>query len=376
MHHYVKFLIIISSIYFFLMSCTKKMTEEELVEKALKIHEKVLTIDSHVDVPLNLFKKGWNIGEYNNINERGKNKIDLLSMADGRLDAAFFAVYVGQSERTPQGYTAAMKRADVLIDTIQNICQNSPDLVELAAAPNDVYRIERLDKRAVFMGMENGYPVGKDLSLIQYFYNRGIRYMTLCHTRNNDICDSSTDRKGPEWNGLSSFGENVVREMNRIGMIIDASHVSDSAFYDVLEITEAPVIASHSCCRTLCDNPRNLSDVMLKALAENEGIIQINLVPFYLIDEEYPGKKASLKDAIDHIDHVVQLIGIDHVGIGTDFNGGGGVEGCDDVSELPNITIELVRRGYTKNEIRKIWGGNLLRVFREVIKIAEQIKSS
>ena len=246
--------------------------------------------------------------------------------------------------------------------------------------------------------------------MIGKYYELGARYITLCHTRNNDICDSSTDRGGPEHDGLSDFGVDVVKEMNRLGMIIDVSHISDEAFYDILDVSSAPVIASHSCARAMCDNPRNLDDAMLKKLAENGGVIQMCILssyvkepePFperdsaraalrekwgnfrnlneeemqqareeyYALDRDYPPKLATVSDVVDHIDHIVEVAGINHVGIGTDFDGGGGVQDCYDVSQMGNITRELVRRGYSAKEIEKIWGGNFMRVFREVEQIA------
>jgi membrane dipeptidase len=256
--------------------------------------------------------------------------------------------------------------------------------------------------------------VGHDISLVQKFYNLGVRYITLCHTKNNDICDSSTDPNGPEYQGLSPLGEQVVAEMNRLGMIVDVSHISDEAFYDVLEKSAAPVMASHSCARAFCDNPRNLDDAMLQAIAEKGGVVQMCILSDYVktpkpnaerdsafaalrsefdnydnasaeqkkimreqwreIDAKYPKELATVSDVVDHIDHMVQVAGIDHVGIGTDFDGGGGVEGCFDVSEMGNITLELVKRGYTEDQIRKIWGGNFIRVFKAVEAYAAQTK--
>jgi membrane dipeptidase len=251
-----------------------------------------------------------------------------------------------------------------------------------------------------------------DISRIKQYYDLGARYMTLSHSKNNDICDSSTDPKGPENNGLSSFGKQVVSEMNRLGMMVDISHISDKSFYDVLNISKAPVIASHSSCRALCGSPRNLTDDMLLALRNNGGVIQICILSNYLktpepnpemtsklkefqdkygdfnalpdsvkkvVRSEYRAiqkryeKLATVKDVVDHIDHVVQVIGIDHVGIGTDFDGGGGVEGCSNASEMKNITIELLRRGYSRSDITKIWGGNIMRVMRKVEEAAGQV---
>jgi membrane dipeptidase len=258
--------------------------------------------------------------------------------------------------------------------------------------------------------MENGYPIGKDLSRIKQYYDLGARYITLAHTKNNDICDSSTDPSGAENNGLSQFGVKVVKEMNGLGMMVDISHISDKSFYDVLKVTNAPVLASHSSCRALCGGPRNLTDDMLLALKENGGVIQICIFGNYLktpepnpeldlklkelrdrysdynalsdsvkklMRKEYRAiqktyeKPATVKDVVDHIDHVVQVLGVDYVGIGTDFDGGGGVEGCRTASEMKNITIELLRRGYSKADIAKIWGGNVMRVLQKVEDIAK-----
>ena len=404
---------------FWLISCSPKqlviLDEGDLTAKAREIHDRVLTVDTHCDTPMMMARSDWDIGERHEPGQRGSGKIDLPRMAEGGLDAEFFAVFVGQGERTPEGYAIAKERATRLLDAIHKMCKDYPHLVELALIPEDAYRLEREGKRAAFIGMENGYPIGKDISLIKKYYDRGIRYITLCHSSDNDICDSSTDRRNPEDNGLSDFGKQVVVECNRLGIMVDVSHVSDKSFFDVLKITKAPVIASHSSVRALCDHKRNLSDKMLEALASNGGVIQICFVSSFVkkakpnperdkalaelrekygslretrdeaqrekirqeyraILEKYPTDMATVKDLIDHIDHVVKLIGVDHVGIGADFDGGGEIEGCDNVSELPNITVELVRRGYSEEDIRKIWGGNIMRVLGKVIEIAGKTK--
>jgi membrane dipeptidase len=293
-----------------------------------------------------------------------------------------------------------------MFDTIHNAISRYPELAEVALTSTDAYRLEKQEKIAIFIGMENGYPIGNDLSLVEDYYKRGARYITLCHTKNNDICDSSTDKKGPEHDGLSKFGEEVVKEMNQLGIMVDVSHVSDKSFYDILEASATPVIASHSCARAICDNPRNLDDDMLRALARNGGVIQMCILSSYveepeptplrdsamaalrekynnwenLSDEElknarkewqnlnvqFPRNLSSVTKVVDHIDHMLDVAGIDHVGIGTDFDGGGAVNGCYDVSEMENITIELVKRGYSEEDIEKIWGKNLMRVMRDV----------
>jgi len=372
----------------------------------LKLHKRIFTIDTHCDTPMRLVKGGFDMGTYHQPGSKGNGQVDFPRMKEGGLDAQFFAVFTGQGPRTPEEHSRIKKYADQIIDSVYAACKRNSSLARIACSPDEALSIKQEGKIAILLGMENGYPLGKDLSNVEYFYNRGIRYITLCHTSNNEICDSSTDDE--EWQGLSPFGEKVVREMNRLGMIIDLSHVSDSTFYDVIRLSKAPVIASHSSCRALCDHPRNLTDDMIKKLAENGGVIQICLVSsfvkkpepnperdagldslkkrygdyysikdpkikeeyrnaYYKIRERYPVKLATMEDVVNHIDHVVKLVGINHVGIGSDFDGGGGVEGCNDVNELPNITKELLRRGYTEDDIKKIWGGNFLRVFRQVI---------
>lgn len=262
----------------------------------------------------------------------------------------------------------------------------------------------------MYIGIENGYPIGNDISKVKEFYDKGARYITLCHSGNNLICDSSTDRNGQEHGGLSEFGEEVVKEMNKLGIMIDVSHAHDESYWDIIKTTKAPVLASHSCCWELCNHPRNLKDDMIAALKDNGGVLQVCVLTNFLIEPEenperdaeetalrqkysswedltseeqeaarsefeafrkkYPSKEATVKDVVDHIDHIVELAGIDHVGIGTDFDGGGGISDVFDVSEMGNITIELVRRGYSKKDIEKIWGGNIMRVMREVQQLA------
>ncbi len=389
---------------FLLVSCQGRRNKHDFTVIAREIHEKVLTIDTHVDTPLSLDRIDLRDGS--TLEERN-GKVDLTRMKEGGLDAIFFAVYVAQGPLNEEGYEKVRERAMTLFERIDVALKENSDLAEPATCSADALRIEKLGKRAVYIGIENGYAIGKDLSLIKTYYGMGARYITLCHSRNNDICDSSTD-EGPLHHGLSDFGEQVVEEMNRLGIMVDVSHISDESFFDVVEVSGTPVIASHSCTRALCDHPRNLSDEMLLKLKENNGVIQVTLVNSYVkqrdneeemqqeyamleekygdpdtlspenrelyrkerteIREKYPREYATVADLVDHIDHVVELIGIDHVGIGSDFDGGGGLKDCSDVSEMGNITEELVKRGYTEEEIGKIWGGNLMRVFREVEK--------
>ncbi|MDX9928867.1 MAG: dipeptidase [Bacteroidales bacterium] len=380
-------------------------SEQTVLKKADKIHAAVLTVDTHCDTPMRFTRPGFDIGKKN---EDGC--VDFPRMIEGGLNAEFFAVYLGQGPRTDEGLERAYQRAKETFTLVHENVARYPEMAEIALTPDDAYRLKKEGKIAAFIGMENGYPIGKDITRIEEFYNLGMRYITLSHSSNNDICDSSTDRNGSEHDGLSAFGEEVVAEMNRLGIMVDVSHISDASFYDVIRLSKAPVIASHSSCRAICENPRNLDDDMLLALKENGGVIQICILGNYLIGPnpelearnaqiraKYEGlgeltpeqrsqmrdelnaarrelqKVANVSDAVDHIDHVVQVIGIDHVGVGTDFDGGGGVEGCRTVADMKNITIELVRRGYSKKEIEKIWGGNFMRVFREVERIASTI---
>ncbi len=398
---------------FGLLACTSQSPETEtLAAKAQRIHNSVLTVDSHNDTPMWLNHQGFDLsGEHSDTTVR--NRVDLKKMKEGGLDAAFFAVFIGQGARSEEGNRNAISKAHMIFDSIDAAVNRYPTLARLASTPDDAYKNKKDGVKSIYIGIENGYAIGTDLSLIQEYYKMGARYITLCHTRNNDICDSSTDEKGPENNGLSDFGKEVVKEMNRLGMMVDISHVSDKSFFDVLALSEAPVIASHSDARAICDNPRNLTDSMLVALSKNGGVIQMCLLSAYVktplpnpqrdsamadlhnrykdydklseterdkahqewesIDERFPNDMASVSDLVDHIDHIVSVAGIDHVGIGSDFDGGGGLSDCRDVSQMENITYELVKRGYTEEDIRKIWGGNLMRVFREVIKISESL---
>lgn len=379
-------------------------SEKNLIRQAEKIHKKYLTVDTHCDTPMRLMESGFSIGE-----KHDNGCVDLPRMKEGGLDAEFFAVFTGQGPRNDSAYNKVYQEAISIFDSIYKSIERNSALAEIALSPEDAYRLKKNGKIAAFIGVENGYPVAKDITRVKKFYDLGARYITLCHSANNDICDSSTDLAGPENNGLSEFGKEVVKEMNRLGMMIDVSHISDKSFYDVIKASNAPVIASHSSCRALCSSPRNLTDDMLVALKSNGGVIQICILTYYiktpepnpeldakiqelrdkygdfktLSDEQKKNyrnerweiqskyrKLATVSDVVDHIDHVVQVIGIDHVGIGTDFDGGGGVDGCRTVAEMKNITIELLRRGYSKADIGKIWGGNTMRVLSKVEKIA------
>lgn len=380
-------------------------------EEVLLLHESVLTVDTHCDTPMRMLQ-GFDIGQ-----RHSTGCVDLPRMKEGGLDAMFFAIFVPQKARTESTYREAYLLARQMTDSVLASVGRHGDLAEIALHAGDAERIASEGKRAVYLGLENGFPLALDLNRTGEFYNRGIRYITLSHSRNNDLCDSSSDQKGAEHHGLSSFGRQVVLEMNRLGMIIDVSHISDEAFSDVLSISLAPVIASHSNARALAPHHRNMSDEMIKQLAKKGGVIQVCLLDDYVkkpdansdltllerelylqyeerwqelteeekqeylkkkaeIRKQYSSELPSLTDFVNHIDHVVKIAGINHVGIGSDFDGGGGLTGCPDVSWYPAITGELMKRGYNEKEIRKIWGGNFFRVFRKVEEVARKISQA
>ncbi|MEI6681405.1 MAG: dipeptidase [Bacteroidota bacterium] len=380
-----------------------------LEKKAAAIHRAVFTIDTHTDTPMRLMQKGFDLSVRHDP-RTDYSKSDFPRMKEGGMDGVFFAVFVSQGPRTAEGNEKVRQKAIAIFDTIHAAVGRNHALAELVVSPDGLWKIKKEGRRAIFIGIENGYAIGRDLSLISTYYLRGARYITLCHTKNNDICDSSTDTI--EHNGLSQFGYEVVQEMNHVGMMVDVSHISDKSVKDVLAFTKAPVIASHSCSKAICNNPRNLPDDLLKAIARNGGVVQMCILSDYVkasapnpardsarsavrkkyhdfdglsedemkvardewnkVNERFPQKLATVSDVADHIDHMVKVAGISHVGIGTDFDGGGGVEGCYDVSEMGNITLELVRRGYSESDLRKIWGGNLIRVMKKTAKVAWQ----
>lgn len=389
-------------------------TEEEMIARALAIHDRVLTVDTHADTPLRMIEPGFDMSERHDPRETG-SKVDYPRMKEGGLDAIFFAAFVAQDIRDDDGNSRAKKLGLQMIDAVVASTEKHADLVGLALSPEDAYELERAGKRAIYLGIENGYPIGSDIANVELYYDRGVRYITLVHSSNNDLADSATDPEGPEHEGISDFGGEVVAEMNRLGIMVDVSHGNDDVFYDAIALSKAPIIASHSNARSVTDHQRNMSDDMLKLMAENGGVVQLTMLSSYLrdipenperdaamaelramrkpaaemtkedrtalrkamneIDEKYPNPSATVKHVVDHIDHIVKIAGIDHVGIGCDFDGGGGIDGIFDASEVMNITIELVRRGYTEEQIEKIWGGNLMRVFRDVQKVAEQIQA-
>jgi membrane dipeptidase len=440
----------------------KATTDAALVAKARAIHQRVIALDTHNDInPANLTQLSRNY-----TTDLG-NQVNLPKMRAGGLDASFFIVYVGQSTPPatpdafePEGYRRAYEQAIEKFEAIHRLTKVlAPDQIELALTAADVRRINAKGKKVALIGVENGYPLGDEttaLARVREFYERGARYMSLAHNGHSQLSDSNTgERDGWKWNGLSPLGKQVIEEMNRVGIMIDVSHPSKASMMQAVALSKAPIIASHSAVRALCNHSRNMDDEQLLALAKNGGVIQIVAFASYVkdtttpertaaqdalrkefglpdgtvlggrgfgagrggrggargqgpgagaaggrrggrgenplaqlsderrvelqrrlaeIDQKYPPPpRATVKDFVDHIDYAVKKIGIDHVGISSDFDGGGGVDGWNGADETFNVTLELVRRGYTEPQIAKLWSGNLLRVMDEVQRVARDL---
>ena len=383
--------------------------DTDLQVKAERIHTDAITVDTHVDIPTFFASDRFNMGEVN----PSPAQVDLPRMEEGGLDAAFFIVYVRQTKRDPVGYAQAVSTASAKFAAIHRLTTGpDADRVGLAVTAEDVRALHRDGKRAALIGIENGYVIGTQIDLLDTYYDWGARYFGLVHNGHNDIGDSAQPRldlgDGPTLhNGLSAFGREVIRRCNRLGIMIDVSHASKQTTLEAIKQSRAPVIASHSSVKGVFSHPRNMSDDELTALAAKGGVVQIvafdtyratltdnkkeafgalrKQFPFKSLDEIFgasPTKKraysrrlrsiqnsyprATVSDLVDHIDYAVNLVGVDHVGISSDFQGGGGIDGWNNAAESINVTVELVKRGYTEEDIQKIWGGNLLRVMEEV----------
>jgi membrane dipeptidase len=344
---------------------TLAATEDALVQQARQIHANVMTIDTHDDIPLDFASSAYMPGY-------ADGQVNLDKMDAGGLDAAFFIVYVGQTERTEANYLSTKADALTKFDAIHRMTDFLyPERIGLATTAAEARALHAEGKLVAFIGIENGYAIGQDISLIQDFRDRGARYMTLVHNGHNDIGDSAQPQQRlndvpEEHGGLSEFGFRVVEELNRTGILVDVSHVSKKTMMDATGHSSAPVIASHSSVRALTDHPRNMDDEQLMTLRDNGGVIQIVGFNSYLVDEG----RADVTDLVNHIDYAVKLIGIDHVGISSDFDGGGGIDGWNGAEETFNVTLELVRRGYSEADIAKLWGGNVLRILESAEQTA------
>lgn len=417
-------------IIFTAFAANAQSADEDLIKKARQIHEEVITIDTHNDINVK------NFTAEKNYTQNLDTQINLPKMEEGGLDVTWLIVYTGQQELNAAGYKRAYEEALSKFNAIHRLVNEiAPNQIGLATTSEEVRRLVTQGKKVAMIGVENGYPVGTDIKNVKKFYDLGARYMSLSHNGHSQLCDSNTGEAGDDWlhGGLSELGKQVVKEMNRLGMMIDISHPSKEAMRQMVELSKAPLIASHSSARALCNHSRNLDDEQLEWLKNNGGVIQTVAFDSYLNSEKHEaydaavnniyeevGKKigfkllprtevrqleeqqrntyyedfrrvrklaqpkvqklkdkvppVSVKDFVDHVDYLVEKIGIDHVGISSDFDGGGGVEGWNDASQTFNVTLELVKRGYNKEEIAKLWGENLLRVMDEVEAVAQQLQ--
>ena len=380
---------------------------DDIAEHARKLHFSSVVLDTHDDTTQRFFSKSYDLGKRN-----PEGHVDIPRMREGGMNAIFFSIWIDGRTMGPPAVQKALDQIDVVLE---NVRRYSADLV-LARTADEVRQAQAKGKIAVLMGIEGGHMIGNDTRMLRIFEALGVRYMTLTHFYNNEWCDSSTDK--PLHDGLTDFGKEVVREMNRQGILVDISHVSDKSFYDALEVSKAPLIASHSSCRAICNHPRNMSDQMIKDLAAKGGVIQINYEKSFL-DQAYKDAYESATGSVvvsmeeilkscgddsgcvilemsrrdrllteqgklphvnwekivEHIDHVVRLVGSDHVGLGSDFDGAMMPDGLEDCSKLPKITEALLRKGYSKDDIRKILGRNLLRVMEQAEHLSRALRA-
>lgn len=368
---------------------------------ARKLHEGLLTLDTHLDTPANFGRPGWDILDRHSADKDG-SQIDYPRMVEGGLDGGFFAIFTNQGPRTPEATRAARDAAIIRGVEIREMVAKHGDKFALALKADDAERIVAQGKRVVFVSVENSYPMDGDVTLLSTFYALGVRISGLAHFKNNDMADSSTDT--PEWHGLSPLGKQFVAEANRLGVVLDGSHSSDEVLDQLITLSKTPVILTHSGCKAVFNHPRNVDDARIKALAASGGVIQVDAYSSYLIetpknaerdaamaalrakagarakmteaeragfmaemkaiDAKYPVPKATFEDFMNHLNHALKVAGVDHVGIGIDFDGGGGVTGLNDASDYWKISERLLAEGYTRDDLAKIWGGNVLRLLR------------
>ena len=329
--------------------------------QACDLHQRVLTLDTHCDTPM-FFPKGVDFGSRDS-----RILVDLHKMSEGHQDATIMVSYLPQPQ---QGETFTSKvafevagpteYADLIFDKIEAMVEKNKEFLSIARTPADLYANKQQGRHSIMLGIENGLAIDGQLERLQHFAQRGIVYMTLCHNGDNDICDSA--RGNSTHQGVSAFGRQVIAEMNRLGIMVDLSHASEKTFYDALELSELPIVCTHSSCRALCDHPRNLTDEQMRALAAKGGVMQITMYNGFLVKDG----EATVLDALCHLEHAIEVMGIDHVGIGTDFDGDGGVRGMANAAELINFTRLLLSRQFSEQDIEKIWGGNFLRVMSQV----------
>ncbi len=328
--------------------------EAALRKRAQKLHDRIISIDTHTDTALELIRDSVDLK---------KVQADFAKLREGRVDCCFYPIFVDQGPLDDASRQQAYEDTRAKMQAIRAYVEARPKEARIALTANDIVRNKKRHKLSLVMGIENGYPIGRDLARVRDFYDLGTRIITLCHNYDNDICDAS---RYPEktWGGLSPFGRELVREMNRLGIIVDCSHASTQTLYDCLAISTAPVICSHSCVYAIKDHPRNLTDDEIRAIAAKGGVIQVTTGRWALSWLQHA--QVNVGTFCDHVEYIRNLVGVEYVGIGTDFDGGGGMNGLEDASKMKDITVELLRRGWTDRELELFWGGNFLRVMRAV----------
>lgn len=383
--------------------------EKPITGDVRRVHDEALVLDTHLDTPANFRRPGWRIVD-NHEHEGDLSQVDLPRMKAGGLDGGFWVIYTAQSTRDDAGKRVARDHGLDRLVSIHEMLAASAGELELALTADDAERIVKAGKRVSFISMENAAPLASDPSLLTAYHRLGLRMLGITHVRNNDFGDSSTDPAGAEWKGLSPAGRALVEQANHLGIVLDASHASDAVFDQLLALSKAPIVLSHTSADAVYEHPRNIDDARLRELAAKGGVIHVNAFGGYLvnipkipereaamdaleakygpesrlpvsrvaeylaerrvIEKRYPVRRATFDDYMAHLLHILKVAGVDHVGIGADWDGGGGVVGMEDVSALPRITQALMAAGYTEQDVRKIWGGNLLRVIRQAQVIA------
>lgn len=390
-------------------------SEQKLTALARSIHESCLTLDTHMDVPIVLKRPGFDISEEHSWHDHA-SQVDFPRMKSGGMDGGFFVVYVGQGPLTFEGRANAIKSGFEIADLIHQTVAAHPDLAAIATSSEEAYAIRANGKRVVFLGIENGYTIGRNIDLLKDYYDKGVRYFGITHTKNNDLADSSTDPKGNLHMGLSDLGRAAVDECNRLGIMVDISHASDKTAWDILERSKTPVLASHSGCYACYPHPRNLNDALLKEIAKRDGVVQMNMFSAYMMDvppdeersaatkawfekyrngrelteaeslasieefvaiqKKHPKPLSTVSAVVDHIDRMVDVMGMDHVGLSGDFDGGGGVDGSMDIGQMMPVTVEMLRRGYSEGDLEKFWGANVMRVLSAAQAYASDLAES
>ncbi|MBJ2136606.1 dipeptidase [Paraglaciecola chathamensis] len=390
--------------------CCHSATAAVSIEEATAIQRGLVTLDSHLDTPANLVVPGFDILERHTY-DHDFSQVDVPRMQEGALDGGFWAVYSPQGELTSTGYEQSRDTALLRALAIRTMVAANPDVFEFATESADAEKIKKNSKHIVYMSMENAYPLGTDISLLETFYKFGLRMAGPVHFKNNQFGDSSTDPVGTKWDGLSPLGEKLVAEANRLGIVLDGSHAHDETVKDMIRLSKTPIILSHTGSKAIYDHPRNVDDALLKQLAESGGVIQMNAYSEYLeelpadperkaafgglmklfkegsersvilekrreIEHEHPAVKASFEVYMEHFLHALKIVGPKHVGVGADWDGGGGVDDMMDVVNLPKITKRLLDEGYSKSDLADIWGGNVLRVLQQASDYAASLKTA